>query len=33
MSNVLWQLVLSDTRISVYLENDFISYLDLHNNH
>jgi len=27
MSNVLWQLVLSDTRISVYLENDFISKL------
>jgi Leucine-rich repeat (LRR) protein len=37
MSNVLWQLVLSDTRISVYLENDFISklksleYMLLHN--
>ncbi|KAI5568221.1 hypothetical protein BDE02_12G001000 [Populus trichocarpa] len=27
VSNVLWQLDLSDTRISVYLENDFISKL------
>ncbi|KAI9384069.1 hypothetical protein POPTR_012G019850v4, partial [Populus trichocarpa] len=27
VSNVLWQLELSDTRISVYLENDFISKL------
>ncbi|KAJ6977044.1 hypothetical protein NC653_029049 [Populus alba x Populus x berolinensis] len=27
VSNVLWQLELSDTRISVYLENDFISEL------
>ncbi|XP_024438508.1 receptor-like protein Cf-9 homolog [Populus trichocarpa] len=27
VSNVLWQLVLSDTRISVHLENDFISKL------
>jgi len=27
VSNVLWVLVLSDTRISIYLENDFISNL------